>query len=61
MFNNLKEKISCLIDVGNEFRQLRRSHSKQFFLAKIECQMLLLSHALEKGMAFEEKKDNWGG
>ena len=61
MFNKLKEKITCLIDVGKDFRQLRRSHSKQFALANIEFQMLLLSHALEKGMAFKEKKKNWGG
>ena len=61
MFSNFKEKISCLIDVGKDFLQLRRSHSKQFILANIECKMLLLSHALEKGMAFKEKRKNWGG
>ena len=61
MFSNFKEKISCLIDVGKDFLQLRRSHSKQFILANIECKMLLLSHALEKGMAFKERTSNWGG
>lgn len=61
MYNKIKENISCLIDYVKDYRQLDRSLSDKFALANLERQMLLLSHALEKGMSFKTKKANWGG
>ena len=45
----------------SDFCEYRLSHSKRFALANNERTILLLSHALEKGMSFSNKRSNWGG
>jgi nitroreductase len=37
------------------------AHSHKYRLSDLECRILLLSHALEKGMCFVNKRQNWGG
>ena len=45
----------------SDFYEYWQSHSKKFALANDERTILLLSHALEKGMSFSDKRTNWGG
>lgn len=42
----------------SDFYEYRQSHSKKFALANDERTILLLSHALEKGMSFSNKRTN---
>ena len=45
----------------SDYNEYRTSHSNKFTLANDERSILLLSHALEKGMSFTNKRPNWGG
>ena len=45
----------------SDFYGYRLSHSKKFALANDERIILLLTHALEKGMSFSDKRTSWGG
>ncbi|SDF44635.1 Nitroreductase [Bacteroidales bacterium KHT7] len=44
----------------NDYIYLIRSLSNHYNKSNLERQILLLSHALEKGMTFKEKKTGWG-
>lgn len=39
---------------------MMRSLSSRYKISNLERKMLLLSHALEKGMTFKDKKNGWG-
>lgn len=45
----------------SDYNEYRISHGKKYTLANDERSILLLSHALEKGMSFTNKRSNWGG
>ncbi len=45
----------------SDFAKYRKSHTIIYEKDNLEFKMLLLSHALEKGMSFKDKKNSWGG
>jgi nitroreductase len=45
----------------SDYSLYMKAHSSKYTLSNLERQTLLLSHALEKGMCFVNKRENWGG
>ena len=56
----IKDSISNLILFLSDYCCMIRCHSKRYVKSNLERDLLLLGHALEKGMTFENKKDEWG-
>lgn len=50
-----------LMSFWDDYVLYMRSHSRKFTRERLECQMLLQSHALEKGMSLTDKRSSWGG
>ena len=48
------------IEDYNRYRKYSLYNNSCFRKEKIETQMMLLSHSIEKGMSFEEKRQGWG-
>lgn len=60
MASIIKEYISNLYLFLSDFINMMHSLSKRYQASNLERNILLQCHALEKGMTFTEKKNNWG-
>jgi hypothetical protein len=60
-FSLIIEPFNLLKAFLSDYRLYVKAHSRKYALANLECRTLLLSHALEKGMCFVNKRENWGG
>lgn len=60
ILNRLMESVQLVVAYYSDYRSFVKSHGRRYMKSRLECQTLLTAHALEKGMSFVSKRNNWG-
>ncbi len=61
IYYSLKNFFLLLYSYIYDYKVYKNSKSSKYHIANIERSILLIVHALEKGLSFAHKKKNWGG